>query len=159
MAPYGFAFNSYPPSTNEGLQDHVYMLKHNVGAILVAPSVLPQYNPAVRVIQYDSGECQLASSSDVRSMLTGGFASDTYQMMNVITYWGNLDAANAKGNMTWQKEYDLVSAYGLTPPLTTDQFVSLKLKIDSDPATAKLYNYYKTVSSGLSHRASRCGQK
>lgn len=77
-------------------------------------------------------------------------------MMNVITYWANLDAANAKGNVSWAKEYDMVSAYGLQPPLTTGQFVALKAKIDSDPATEKLYEYYKTVSSGLSVSLSSC---
>jgi hypothetical protein len=104
------------------------VLKNNAGAILVAPSVLPQYNPALRVIQYDS---------------------DTYEMVNIVTYWANLDAANAQGKVTFEKEYDMVSTYGLSAPLNTAQWLAMKQKTDNDPAMSKLYAFYKYVSSGM----------
>jgi hypothetical protein len=108
--------------------DHLYVLKNQAGAILVAPSVLPQYNPSLRVIEYDSS---------------------SYEIMNVITYWANLDAANAQGSLTFKKEYDMVSAYGLSAPLDTAQWLDMKQKTDNDPAMAKLYGFYKYVSSGM----------
>jgi len=110
------------------VQDHLYVLKNQAGAILVAPSVLPQYNPSLRVIEYDSS---------------------SYEIMNVITYWANLDAANAQGSLTFEKEYDMVSAYGLSAPLNTAQWLDMKQKIGNDPAATKLYGFYKYVSSGM----------
>jgi len=89
---------------------------------------LPEFNPSFRVIEYDS---------------------TTYEIMNVIQYYASLDAANSQGQVTWIKEYDVVSAYGVAPPLNLAAWVQIKDKIDNDPKYEQLYNRYRTVSSGI----------
>jgi hypothetical protein len=107
--------------------DDFFILSNNAAAINVAPSVLPQFNPAVRVFIYDP---------------------DTKNILNYIQYYASLDLANSQGVVQWVKEYDPLSAYGLHSPLTPAQWIALKQDIENGVEPfASLYQKYQSVSS------------
>ncbi len=67
-------------------------------------------------------------------------------MVNIETYYVSLDDANANAPARYVKEYDMLSAYNLQPPLNIDQWLALATKVEHDPTYAALYAKYTTVS-------------
>ncbi len=152
-------------------EDHIYVLKNKAGVINVAPSVYSENNPAVRVVEYDSGNNFVniltasfsfsfsffnlflffsVSVSTTSHKLTFSFwflfHADTKEILNIVTYYASLDDSNASGQLQYVKEYDVLSAYHLQPPLNLAKWLELKKKTDHDPAFAALYKKYEKVS-------------
>ena len=96
-----------------------------VGVVNISPSVIPTYNPTVRVFEYDS---------------------QSKKLINIHQYYANVEDTKQIENADFEIEYDALSAYGMAS-LSVEEWQKLFDKINTDQYYAELYNRYKYVSS------------
>ena len=81
---------------------------------LIAPSVVPAFNPAVRILQYSAGE-----------------------ITNFQQWYADIAQANSKYLMEWKEEYDMRTTFGM-PDLRLTSFVALANEI-CNPAMIQIF--------------------
>lgn len=129
-------FASYSTTIHVGLFGHthaddfqVYSHKSKSSVVcLMAPSVMPTFNPAVRVVHY-------ATSVD------GNFG----QLVDYDQYYVELDRANAQGRVELLLEYSASRVYG-RGPLDAGYFARATEEIGRNATLRRLYQAYKRVS-------------
>ncbi|KAM3583665.1 hypothetical protein VKS41_003637 [Umbelopsis sp. WA50703] len=94
-----------------------------VNVLTNAPSIIPVNNPGFRIYSYDVHD-------------GGLFGWDQY--------WADLDEANAKGDITWRKEYSSKVTYGVNK-LNTPGWQKLVYNLKMQKKTFSQYNTYVKV--------------
>ncbi len=111
------AYNEITSVYNSTILAHIYghthsdqfqMIMNNrnepVGVINVAPSVVSTFNPGLRMFSYDK------ATKVLQSII---IYSSPFNEIDIHQYYVNLDEANAYGNVTFQLEYEQLSAYSI----------------------------------------------
>lgn len=103
------------------------------GVIHVSPSVLPVYNPAVRIYEF-------ASAGDTLPVGT---------LKDYVQYYADVAQANRVLELAFVEEYRATTAFGLANFSTAAWFDLFNIVINGDISnpTRKLYERYRTVSS------------
>jgi hypothetical protein len=97
-----------------------------VGVINIAPSVLPTFNPGLRMFSYSS--------------------TPTPHLLSYTQWYVDLASANARGSIDWVVEYELLSAYGMAD-YSIGSWQAFQERLSTDSTLSSLYLKYQYVSS------------
>ncbi|RUP06328.1 hypothetical protein BC936DRAFT_140407, partial [Jimgerdemannia flammicorona] len=96
-----------------------------------APSVIPVNNPALRVYDFETNPHEFG------------------MLVDWTQYYANLTAANNKGKVVWQKEYQALKQYGLKGLFPQDYTKLVQGFLVPNSTTWAAYVKYITVGSGV----------
>eukprot|EP00753_Platysulcus_tardus_P016421 PLAT5685.1.p1 GENE.PLAT5685.1~~PLAT5685.1.p1 ORF type:complete len:421 (-),score=168.48 PLAT5685.1:165-1427(-) len=107
---------------------HVIMRQSSstpVGIVFVSPSVVPSFNPTVRMFELD----------------------DDWAVLDYHQYFAQLDTANAAGRVDFSLEYSAVSAYALTS-FTPASWYDVFTNVQNGGNLKARFDRFRSVSSG-----------
>eukprot|EP00658_Telonema_sp_P-2_P077363 TRINITY_DN6977_c0_g1_i1.p1 TRINITY_DN6977_c0_g1~~TRINITY_DN6977_c0_g1_i1.p1 ORF type:complete len:450 (+),score=58.68 TRINITY_DN6977_c0_g1_i1:218-1567(+) len=99
--------------------------KQVAGVALVAPSVVPSYNSAIRVFSIDDASLEL---------------------LGYEQYWMDVDVANAAGRVKWELEYSTWDDNYRMANLSTAAWMDLDSRIRGNSTLAALYTKHRFVN-------------
>lgn len=104
---------------------------------LISPAVTPwqNHNPAVRLIKY---------------------SRKTFDIMDVITFYADLEESNAADKMLWRKEYSMSEEYGLKNITAQGLFNLSQQMWKDDNVWAKFVKFYPSMTSSHEHCQGDC---
>jgi hypothetical protein len=71
--------------------------------------------------------------------------------LDIYQYYVSLDQANSQGYVTFELEYDQLTAYNMTS-LSVEQWANLQQRISDNDTWQQLYQKYEFVSSASTLR-------
>lgn len=91
-----------------------------------------------------------ASNPGIRKFIID---SDTYEIMDMVTYYGNITSANEKLTFIWEEEYSVKNDYQL-PDLSADSFntlVNQDMKVNNSNSWSIFWSSYRKQYFGPSY--------